>query len=466
MNRNRHLRKFLLALDGVSVVVSMFVTAGLHARLRALVPALREPPRFDDYAILVYLALPVFLGLIGVLGLHRFLERFATWPRLLWDVARLHLAALVLLSVLLFFTQGVLNRSIVGLFFASTFILLTLERALLGTWLRFQHVSGQARQRLLLVGAPGPRVASFVRASEAEPLPPVLVGFLGPGGSGSGLEHLGDVEDLERILIEQAVDNVLFFPPFEHPARCRDALRCCDAVGVPASFLVDVEDAGVRATVVNMVGLPFVRFEGHVRSPEALALKHAFDFVAAALGLLLLAPVFAGISLAILVTMGRPVFFGQERAGLYGRRFRIWKFRTMVRDAERRKAELEARNELSGPVFKVTDDPRITPLGRFLRKTSLDELPQLFNVLLGQMSLVGPRPLPVGEQQQIRGWHRRRLSMKSGITGLWQVSGRNEVDFEEWMRLDLAYVDGWSPVGDVQILAKTLPAVAAGKGAK
>jgi exopolysaccharide biosynthesis polyprenyl glycosylphosphotransferase len=466
VNPNRHLRKLLLALDGVSVIVSMLVAAGLHARLRAWVPALREPPRFDEYAILIYLALPIFLGLIVVLGLHRFLERLTTWPQFLWDLVKLHAGALVSLSVLLFFTQAVLNRSIVVLFFASTFALLALERAILGGWLRFQHVSGQGRQRLLLVGAPGPAIASFVRTSASEPLPPAFVGYLGPGGAGSGLERLGDIEDLDQVLVDQAVDGVLFFPPFEHPARAGDALQCCDAVGVPASFLVDVEDSALHASVVAMAGRPFVRFEGRVRPPEALAIKHAFDFVSATLGLLVLSPLLAALSVAILLTMGRPVFFGQERAGLYGRRFRMWKFRTMVRDAERRRAELEARNEMSGPVFKVTGDPRVTPLGGFLRKTSLDELPQLFNVLLGQMSLVGPRPLPVGEQQQIRGWHRRRLSMKPGITGLWQVSGRNEIDFEEWMRLDLAYVDRWSPRTDAQILARTVPAVLAGRGAK
>ena len=164
--------------------------------------------------------------------------------------------------------------------------------------------------------------------------------------------------------------------------------------------------------------------------------------------------------------MGRPILFTQERAGLFGRRFRMLKFRTMARDAEAKQEALRERNEMSGPVFKLTGDPRVTKLGRLLRRSSIDELPQLLNVLGGSMSLVGPRPLPWREQQAMSGWHRRRLSMKPGLTGLWQVSGRNDVDFEQWMRLDLRYVDEWSLGRDAKILLKTIPTVLLGRGAK
>jgi lipopolysaccharide/colanic/teichoic acid biosynthesis glycosyltransferase len=160
------------------------------------------------------------------------------------------------------------------------------------------------------------------------------------------------------------------------------------------------------------------------------------------------------------------VFFSQTRAGLHGRQFSMFKFRTMVRDAETQQASLGKHNEMTGPVFKIADDPRVTRLGRFMRKSSIDELPQLVNVLLGQMSLVGPRPLPIREQQSIRGWHRRRLSMKPGITGIWQISGRNDVDFEQWMKLDQRYIDEWSLRLDLVILAKTLPVVLLRRGAR
>jgi lipopolysaccharide/colanic/teichoic acid biosynthesis glycosyltransferase len=217
--------------------------------------------------------------------------------------------------------------------------------------------------------------------------------------------------------------------------------------------------------VVEIYDHPFISFEVAPKSPVAIAMKHAFDVVAAAIGLVLMAVPLGLIAGAILVTMGRPVLFDQERAGLYGRRFRMLKFRTMVRDAEAMRDDLLAQNKMSGPVFKVERDPRITPLGRFLRRTSLDELPQLFNVLSGSMSLVGPRPLPIKEQEQIHGWHRRRLSMKPGITGLWQVSGRNQIDFEDWMKLELRYIDRWSLALDLAILVRTIPAVLSSRGA-
>jgi exopolysaccharide biosynthesis polyprenyl glycosylphosphotransferase len=299
----------------------------------------------------------------------------------------------------------------------------------------------------------------------------MLVGRVTSGNS-SGQEpqlppHLGNVADLAKLLHEQAIDRVLFFPPFETPEHAGPALVRCEAMGIPAGFSIAlVHGAVTPAQVVSLFDLPFLSFDPSPKRPEALAIKHGLDVVAAATLLLLLVPLLTFIALAIRISMGRPIFFSQERAGLYGRRFRMFKFRTMDIDAEQRRSSLEALNEMGGPVFKATHDPRITRLGRLLRRLSLDELPQLFHVLLGTMSLVGPRPLPIAEQQNIRGWHRRRLSMKPGITGLWQVSGRNDVGFEEWMRLDLAYVDRWSLLEDFRILFKTIPTVLLGRGAR
>jgi exopolysaccharide biosynthesis polyprenyl glycosylphosphotransferase len=184
--------------------------------------------------------------------------------------------------------------------------------------------------------------------------------------------------------------------------------------------------------------------------------------------LLTVIPVIPLIALAIKLTSPGPVLFRQQRSGLNGSPFTLYKFRTMVTNAEQFKHELEAMNEMSGPVFKVTNDPRITPVGKFLRKYSLDELPQLFNVLRTEMSLVGPRPLPVDEVKRFENLaHRRRLSVKPGITCLWQISGRNQItDFKEWVRLDLEYIDNWSLWLDLKILIRTIPAVVIGTGAK
>jgi exopolysaccharide biosynthesis polyprenyl glycosylphosphotransferase len=198
-----------------------------------------------------------------------------------------------------------------------------------------------------------------------------------------------------------------------------------------------------------------------------LLIKRGIDIAGALLGLAVLIPF--GVLTAVLVklTSPGPVFFRQTRSGLNGRTFTLLKYRTMYRDAEARLKELKDKNEMQGPVFKMENDPRVTPLGRLLRKFSIDEFPQLWNVLVGDMSLVGPRPPIPSEVDQYDPWHRRRLSMRPGITCIWQVRGRNKItDFDEWMRLDLEYIDTWSLWLDIEILMKTIPVVVFGVGAK
>jgi len=198
----------------------------------------------------------------------------------------------------------------------------------------------------------------------------------------------------------------------------------------------------------------------------SLLIKRLLDISISLVLLILLAPLFLVTALIIQLTSPGPVFFVQERFGLNKRRFRVYKFRTMVRDAERMLPALEHLNEVSGPVFKIKNDPRITPIGGFLRKTSMDELPQLFNVLRGDMSLVGPRPLPVRDYQGLdQDWQRRRFSIRPGITCLWQINGRSSISFERWMELDMQYIDKWSLWLDLQILIRTIPAVLKGTGA-
>jgi exopolysaccharide biosynthesis polyprenyl glycosylphosphotransferase len=195
-------------------------------------------------------------------------------------------------------------------------------------------------------------------------------------------------------------------------------------------------------------------------------MKRVLDIVFSVILLVLLAPVFVVVAVLIQLYTPGPVLFRQERIGLNKRRFLIFKFRTMVRNAEKMMAELESHNEVSGPVFKIKKDPRITPIGRVLRRTSIDELPQLFNVLKGDMSLVGPRPLPVRDYEGFsEDWQRRRFSVRPGITCLWQVSGRSALPFEQWMKLDLQYMDEWSLWLDIKILAQTVSAVLKGTGA-
>jgi exopolysaccharide biosynthesis polyprenyl glycosylphosphotransferase len=465
-----------LILDTLVLVGSMALAAGLHGWLRERFELLRDTPPFGAYALLVYLAVPLWLTLIIALGLHRSFERAFTYGELFVRILKLQLFGVIGLLVIQFLTQAVINRSLVLMFWSSAFGLLYAERVLLASWVRYQHGSGQSRMQVLLVGRLSQRMADFIADAQAQPLPPHFIGYLRaplssdvmsvPPEGMVEVECLGALDDLPRVLHERPVDHVMFFPPTNRPEELQAALTLCEELAVTASFAINLKQvARARPRLISVYQHPFVAFELAPKRPEALALKGVLDVVAAALLVVIAAPLMLAIALAILLTMGRPVLFVQTRAGLHARPFRMLKFRTMVHDAEQRRSELQASNEMGGPVFKIRNDARITALGRMLRKSSLDELPQLFNVLTGSMSLVGPRPLPLKEQDGIHGWQRRRLSMKPGITGLWQTSGRSQLDFEEWMLLDLKYVDEWSLWLDILILLRTVPVVLFGRGA-
>ena len=220
-----------------------------------------------------------------------------------------------------------------------------------------------------------------------------------------------------------------------------------------------------NATIQELEGMPVVNLPPMRLSRSVRVLKRAFDITAAGLGLLVLAPLLAVAAVAIKLDTRGPVFFRQERHGRGGSVFRIVKFRTMVDGAEAKRQALATQNEVDGALFKIKDDPRITRVGGFLRTTSIDELPQLWNVLKGEMSLVGPRPFVIHESSQITGWASRRLDLTPGITGLWQVLGRNDMPFEEMVKLDYIYVTNWSLWWDLKILGQTIPVVLGRKGA-
>ncbi len=448
------------------VILAMACAYLLHTFLRGSLGLLRAPAGASGFILLGYLAMPIWLFLIPVFRLDRFLEQRWSWPQTGFRLAEHHLLGFGMLSAVAFLSQIVVNRSIVVSFVVFSFGLLLAERVVLVAWAKRQHENGHGRVRLLLIGSPGPAMEDVLTNAEHSAFPPQIVGYLGVLGGRSTLPRMGGLVHLPRVLHEQAVDEVVIIDRLSY-RRVGWALRVCSDLGIAVRVALPWRVASrVRPYLVSDGELHSIKFAQSTRRAAQLPLKQAFDLVATLVGLVLLSPLLAALALAIRICDGSPVVFSQVRVGLHGRRFRMLKFRTMVRDAESLRSQLEPQNELDGPAFKLSRDPRVTRLGAFLRRTSLDELPQLFNVLQGSMSLVGPRPLPESEQQKIRGAHRRRLSMRPGITGLWQVSGRSDVSFTDWMRMDQDYVDRWSLWLDLRLLLATIPAVLRRRGAK
>jgi exopolysaccharide biosynthesis polyprenyl glycosylphosphotransferase len=288
------------------------------------------------------------------------------------------------------------------------------------------------------------------------------------GGAEETAGHmLGTIEQLEGLLMHRAVDEVFIALPVRSCHReIQQVIQVCERVGVRSKYLSDIFES-VSAKRRGEESGEFT-FTAHVMAPEdhRMVFKRAIDVAGAGLALALVWPVMLISAAAIRLTSPGPVLFVQERYGFNRRRFRMFKFRTMVANAEAAQSTLEDRNEVGGPVFKIKEDPRITSVGKLLRRTSIDELPQLLNVLRGDMSLVGPRPLPVRDVHRFsEAALMRRFSMRPGITCLWQISGRSNIGFDEWIKLDLRYIDEWSLGLDFSILARTLPAVLKGDGA-
>lgn len=278
---------------------------------------------------------------------------------------------------------------------------------------------------------------------------------------------LGTIVGLEETLRRFPVSEVYFVPETNQESRQVEfAARICERLGVRFGLLsATIRFEKARPTALARLAQPFVMYDVVDAKPIQVALKRLLDVSASAVALVVLSPLLVGTALAVKLTSRGPVFFRQRRVGLYGRTFEMLKFRSMVTNAEALRAKLEKSNEMSGPVFKMRNDPRITSVGRFIRRYSIDELPQLVNVLLGDMSIVGPRPPLPSEVAKYEAWQLRRLSVRPGLTCVWQVSGRNQISFEEWMRMDIRYIDQWSLATDVGLILKTVPVVLTGRGA-
>jgi exopolysaccharide biosynthesis polyprenyl glycosylphosphotransferase len=418
----------------------------------------------DQPVVLALAYAGTWIGVLWYHGLYR--------PRARWTVRTEGLAigraafvmALITGTVLFAIKMPDVSRLFLIFLFPSQWLLTLATRIALRITFERMRARGLNARYVLVVGA-GPRAQAFAAKLEAHrELGLRIRGFVDDDSFElpARWRYLGNLDSLETLLHSEVVDEVAIVLPMSKFAEMNAIAHLCEEEGKIVRVPMDILDRAFAAgRVEDLDGTPVYSLVSGPDRVAAFVVKRLFDLVIAGLAIVVASPFLLAIAAWIRLRDGPPVLFRQVRVGLHGREFTVLKFRTMVRDAEDRYGEVVGLSDARA--FKVTNDPRITPIGRFLRRTSLDELPQLWNVLKGEMSLVGPRPAPPREVAGYDLWHRRRLSMKPGITGLWQVSARSSDDFDDRAQLDLSYIDRWSLWLDLKILVRTVPAALEGR---
>ncbi len=471
LRRQRQLRNDLLKIvDGLLFGVGFYLAYWLRTNESLLGPKVlsflglfggtKEIASFESYLPIMLLTVPLSLVLLEVLGFYggplTTSRRATAWQ--LFKACTLITIAVVLV---MFFAKIQLSRVVIILFGCISFVLVLLKEEVLRRYLESRLGQSQFERRFILIGAP-------------EDTGKLRDDVMGEGNSNLKIVAELDVNETSvetflKQLHDHSANGVLLSARHTIFGQVEKVIQASELEGVEVWMLADFFHTEISRTTLDEVnGHPMMVFRSAPEMSWQAVAKQMIDMVGALVALVVFSPIMICCAIIIRLSSPGPIFFCQQRSGLNGRPFTMYKFRSMVTDAEQRRQELEDLNEMDGPVFKVSEDPRITWIGRILRRRSFDELPQIFNVLKGEMSLVGPRPLPVDETLQFDDLaHRRRLSVKPGLTCLWQISGRNNVkDFQEWVRLDLEYIDNWSLWLDIQILVRTVPVVLLGTGAK
>ncbi len=453
--------QFNQLLDSLLLGLVLWLSHLIRESRMVVLDQLGDVPGFGEYIWL--LPIIVILGpfLLEVQGFYNYpLEK--TVVKSLQQMARAGIwLGLAVGAAVIFLKLSVPPRSVLILFgILAPLILITKERLLI--WRKLRRLKGgEAGERIILAGEVDKAreiLNSFTPTQRMEIQVVEMV----------DLENNGTERLVEAIHRHSTGRVVLAFRKIELE-KVQLAIEACEVEGVEAWLSADfIQTSVARPTYESLGRRPMLVFRATPDLSWTLLVKGFIDRIGAFIGILMLSPVLLLVAIAIRLDSPGPIVFRQRRAGIHGRPFTMFKFRTMYIDAEKRHADLMKLNEMSGPVFKIQNDPRITRLGKWLRKTSVDELLQLFNVLRGEMSIVGPRPLPLYEVENFqKAAHRRRLSMKPGLTCLWQVRGRNNVkDFDDWVKMDLEYIDHWSLTLDFAIIMRTIPAVFMGIGAK
>jgi exopolysaccharide biosynthesis polyprenyl glycosylphosphotransferase len=465
LSRRDSIRRRLLALADVAALAVAFGVTGFTV------------PSGGGFEYHTGIALPFWVVLNKILGLYD-RDPNVIDKSTIYELGRIAESLLIGIGLLLFLAP-VLGLEVHRRDGAEFFVVAALLTVSLRPLVRWTIRRGFGPERTLIVGS-GPEASFVARKFRAHPEYGMeVVGMVdlaaqerrrrGPGGRGGQRDDepplLGDLTRFEELQREFAVERVVVAFTRHSPQDVMNAIRAARMLGVKLTLVPRLfEVLGRGMEIDDVEGMSVLSLRSLPRTRSSLLLKRAMDVVGASAGLILLSPLLLAIAIAVKATSRGPVFFAQERIGRRNRPFRIYKFRTMVENAEEMKPQLAHLNEVEPPMFKISEDPRLTRVGRLLRRTSLDEIPQLWNVLRGQMSLVGPRPLVPSEDAKVIGWHRARLELTPGLTGPWQVMGRNEIPFREMIELDYFYVADWSLSNDILLLLRTIPALARRRG--
>lgn len=411
----------------------------------------------------------------GLFQINRLYQEYRThtFRNLTWTLFITSIwASFVCGSFVFFLKFDMASRLFFVVYSGTAYVLIVIEKGIVLFVLDRIHARGYHQENLLIVGT-GNRAREFIRnVKQHSNWGLHVVGLIDDdrryfGKKIEGYRVLGRIQDIGFIVNRLVIDRVIFVVPRIWLDRIEEAILECEKVGVATSISLDLYNLHIaKARQTDFNGFPLLEFHTFYAKEWQLFIKRLLDIIISTIALIFFSPLMLVVSLLIRMTSKGTVFFKQTRCGLNGRKFILYKFRSMVADAEALKDNLSDHNEMDGPVFKIKHDPRITPIGYFMRKTSIDELPQFFNVLKGDMSIVGPRPPLVSEVEHYEIWQRRRLSLKPGITCIWQVSGRNRIGFEEWMKMDLDYIDQWSLTLDFKLMFRTFWVVLTGYGAQ
>lgn len=430
------------------------------------------PLNFFSHLFMLPLLLALITGALSFAGGYR--SPFETsLSGYSWSAFQAVSMSVGILLVLLFFLQiQYVSRFVILLFASLEICVLILIRGVIIAYFRDQVKKGDKKIRILVIGCRS-RAQELVQALREDTVWGVeIVGFIDPdpallNNKVLGIPVIGTLDNIHDCLKENIVDEVVIAISRSLLRDAEPIVQACEEEGIRLRFMADIFNLQLaRISLSSVKGIPVLNLEPVAQDDQQLFAKRILDLTATIISLPFLVPLFLIVGLAIKLESPGPVFFVQHRVGMRKHIFPMFKFRSMYLDAEDRLKEIEHLNEAEGPIFKIKNDPRVTRVGAFIRRTSIDELPQLINVLRGEMSLVGPRPM---SQRDVglftQGIQRKRFSVQPGLTCIWQISGRSDLPFEKWLELDLEYIDKWSFGLDIQILLKTIPAVLWSKGA-